>query len=932
MDASDPSAWNRVQSELEALDELQPGEHEEYLARLKSEDPELESAVRRVLEPDAVPDSFLKPAVEAETDAVAGILPGTRIGRYELKRRVGSGGMGSVYEALQANPSRTVALKLMQLSAATPDALRRFRYESELLGRLRHPAIAQVFESGSYRLVDGNGGLELPWFAMEYVEGARTLLAYVEQARLDRDDRIRLFQEVCAAVQHGHQRGVIHRDLKPSNLLVDAEGQPKVIDYGVARPVERDSSDASQVTMTGDVVGTLRYMSPEQLSGDPGAIDVRTDVYSLGVVLFELLTGDTPHNLDGMPLHEAARVIHESVNPRPSSLAPDLPPDLDWIVLKALEVDPERRYASAEQLEADLQRYLDHEPVLAGAPSAVYRARKFVRRNKVAVVAATFVALALLAGAGFANMGRIEAKESAEEATESAAQAKSEARKAEEANRFLSDLFLASSVLNRGRATRVVDLLDDARARLDTDYREEPEVRASLQASLGYAFHGLGLYPESVALLGPALEFERSRLGQDDPSVITLFCTLCLARRMLGEQAEFDVPLAEAYERSERIHGPAHPSTVALQKTLAAIRFDQRRFAEAIELFEGAMELDRTSEPEDGSDPARVLVQYRDLGQLSNYYHGAGRFEEAKALSREAYEGVLEARGPDDGNTLLAQAQMCHLLVATGYREEAIGLIEEVSEKMREVLGDNHLQLIHLLMDRANVYRTLGRLQESREVYEDVISRLEAHYGESSSQTLMARGGLGATLVGLLEWDAAEEIFEGIIAFEGPGAGPSERTLMNARTNLATVYRRQERHEEADALFLELIEPLQRSQGSGASIKAVNNLAVHWMKQKRWAEAEALLAPRIPLLREFPTPEPYWLGQILGMHGRCLVFLGRNEEAEGILLEAHELLLKLYPPTDVAIRYQATSLTWAYEGLGRDEDAELWRERALATK
>jgi WD40 repeat protein len=356
----------------------------DFLASACKGDEVLRTRIEQMLAETGPPASPAPP----ETKPAA---PG-RIGRYDLRRKIATGGMGTVYEAVQERPHRSVALKIMRRGVASRSALRRFEYESQILARLRHPNIAQVYEAGTHD--DGSGGV--PFFAMEYIPGARTLTDYAGDGKLNTRARLELFVKVCDAVHHGHQKGIIHRDLKPSNILVDADGQPKIIDFGVARATDSDMAITTLQTDVGQLIGTLQYMSPEQCAADPHDLDSRSDVYALGVVLYELLCGDLPYDVSGVPVIEAARVIREKTPTKLSTINRRLRGDLETIVLKALDKDRSQRYQSASDLAADIGRYLNDQPIVARPPSAMYQLRKFARRNKLLVggVAVLIVVLA----------------------------------------------------------------------------------------------------------------------------------------------------------------------------------------------------------------------------------------------------------------------------------------------------------------------------------------------------------------------------------------------------------------------------------------------------------------------------------------------------------------------------------------------------------
>lgn len=376
-----------------------PAERAAFLDEACGDDKALRAEVESLLAADAQADGFLDSPLRAAATPETYAQPtdpliGKQIGRYQIVRAIAAGGMGTVYEAMQQQPKRRVALKVVRAGLASRAALRRFAHEAEILARLRHPGIAQVFEAGTH---GGAGGL--PYFAMELIPGAKRITQYAEDERLSTRQRLNLFAEVCDATHHGHQRGIVHRDLKPGNILVDESGQPKVIDFGVARATDADMTIATLQTDVGELVGTLRYMSPEQCEGDSAEIDTRCDVYSLGVVLFELLTGQLPYDLSSTSPFEAPRVIREEEPRRLSAINRTLRGDVETIVLKALEKDRERRYQSALSLSQDIRRYLSNEPIEAKRDRAWYVLKKTLSRHRVAVGVIALVILLTTASA-----------------------------------------------------------------------------------------------------------------------------------------------------------------------------------------------------------------------------------------------------------------------------------------------------------------------------------------------------------------------------------------------------------------------------------------------------------------------------------------------------------------------------------------------------
>jgi len=417
---------------------LEGDRRRDFLLVLRRREPEVAAEIEELLRHHDPDDTFLESSVVDRLESAGGpgaeALVGTRIGRYRLTGLIASGSMGAVYEAEQDEPRRAVAVKVLRAGAMSPRALRRFRYEAEILGRLRHPGVAQIYEAGTH----ADGALTAPYFAMELVPEARPLTRFVRESELSLEDTLALVAEVCHAVHHGHQKGVIHRDLKPANILVGSGGQPKVIDFGVARAVDVDPS-ATSGTVGGQVVGTLQYMSPEQLRPGLDDIDVRTDVYALGVVLYELVCGGPPHDLEGLSFVEAADVVRRRPMPLAGARRREARGDLEAIIAQATESDRHRRYQSAEALAEDLERFLRSEPVSASRPGLWRQFQLLARRRGRTVAAVSAVAAALVGATAVSVWFSFEAERA--RASETAARLEAQA--------------------SAERATRVVSLLRD---------------------------------------------------------------------------------------------------------------------------------------------------------------------------------------------------------------------------------------------------------------------------------------------------------------------------------------------------------------------------------------------------------------------------------------------------------------------------------------
>src|SRR5262245_52617019 len=434
--------WEQIKRLFFAAYECDGTARAALLAREAGDDAELRAQVERLLSSASAATFFergpalLSPSVEDSGDDLPD-RPLPVLGCYRALRVIGIGGTSTVYEAVQDNPQRTVALKVLRTNLASPSMQQRFEWESRILARLRHPAIAQVHAAG----VQEDGAGRTPYFVMEHIPGAEPITQYATAHALDRRRRLAIFARVCDAVHHAHQQGIIHRDLKPGNILVDADGNPKVIDFGVARVVTGETAFSTLHTQPVQIIGTLAYMSPEQCGQNADSLDTRTDIYSLGVVLYELLCDRRPHDVHGFPLLEAVRIIREEPAPPLRSFDASLRGDLETIVHKAMAKDPERRYSSAAALGEDIARHLNLEPITARPPSSVYYIRKLVARHR-SMTAMLLLCLLLIVGFGIAmKIQRDEALVARTNAENAEVRATSEAERAKQVQDLLVDVF-----------------------------------------------------------------------------------------------------------------------------------------------------------------------------------------------------------------------------------------------------------------------------------------------------------------------------------------------------------------------------------------------------------------------------------------------------------------------------------------------------------
>ncbi len=503
-----PQDFERVRELFLTAREFAAAERSEYLDQACASDLNVRSEVEALLaqedrsgNPLAALPRFegLRPGLERALHAAESEPVPDRIGRYSILGTLGEGGMGVVYLAEQEHPRRKVALKVVRPSGMSPTMLRRFEHEASVLGQLAHPGIAHIHEAGVAD-VQTRGGLTAKWpfFAMEYVRG-ETLGEYASQRKPSVRQRLALLADICDAVHHAHQKGVIHRDLKPGNILVDEQGQPKILDFGVARATDADVQLTTLQTDVGQLIGTLAYMSPEQVAGNPQELDTRSDVYGLGVLCYQLLTGRLPYDMSGRTIPEAARAIAED-DPAPlSSINRVFRGDLETIVAKALEKDRRRRYQSASDLAADIRRYLSNQPISARPVTTLYQLRKFAGRNRLFVsgVAAAFVLLS--AALAQVTWERNRARAAERLAEQRRTEVASQAAKADAIRQFLADMLASvDPAIARDRDTVLLkEVLDDAARRVGEEFGRQPEIQASLHDTIGHTYLMIGLYDQA---------------------------------------------------------------------------------------------------------------------------------------------------------------------------------------------------------------------------------------------------------------------------------------------------------------------------------------------------------------------------------------------------------------------------------------------------
>jgi len=756
--------FRRVRALFEAALALPDAERTTFLARLRGEDAALRDEVGALLAADARVDDFLEPPHSADE---AANLVGRDVGGFHIVRQIGRGGMGTVWEAEQHAPRRRVALKAMHRGLASARARRRFRFEAELLGSLRHPAIAQVYGAGVLEREDG--GPSLPWFALEFVEDARPLGRYADEERLDLRARLRLFLTVCTAVQHAHQRGVIHRDLKAQNVLVDREGHVKVIDFGIARMLGMDREAPGDPephaatgtdTLAGDVLGTPDAMSPEQLAGRLDEVDARTDVWALGAMLYELTTGRPPRALSGLSLAEVVRRVREESPPPPSMLVRALPREVDWIAGKAMAAEPAERYAAVSELGRDVERLLAGEPVLAGPSGAAYRLRKLCARHRVLLATGAAALLGLATAAGAAAFAFVKQREAALAAAETRA-ATAEARaEASVTGRFTHQLVALLERLLPHRADgaplTAAELIDRVATWVRRDLGDRPALQALLLRAVGQAQSELGAAAPARAALEESVRLARARGPAGERDLVEGLVRLGQACRILDDPAAAERALREALALEEGLLGPDHVKLGPILCELGVL-LSAERPVEAAPFFRRALALEIARSGEESGDVAilranlalldvrahrdaaalevleRALPRVRRhhgaddprvaelLGAMAGAHRRLGNLARARSLQDQDLAIVTRTLGPEHADAGVGWVNLARIEQASGDLALALQHVERGVAILTRALAPEHPRRLGGAHVHARLLLLAGRLDEAHAVVQAAL-------------------------------------------------------------------------------------------------------------------------------------------------------------------------------------------------------------------
>ena len=731
----------------------------EFLRQACGGDTALRQEVESLLGDERNLGEFLeKPALEAANVGMAGgderWLAGQRLGPYDLLEPIGEGGMGEVWLAEQKQPvRRRVALKLIKAGMDTREVAARFESERQALALMDHPNIAKVFDAGA--TPQGR-----PYFVMEYVTGI-PITDHCDKHRMTLRERLELFVHVCEGVQHAHQKAIIHRDLKPSNVLVsevDGKPLPRIIDFGLAKATSQRLTAGTMFTQAGAIVGTPTYMSPEQAGATGVDVDTRTDVYSLGVVLYELLVGAVPLDLHKVAFDEILRRLREEEAPRPSrmvrilgeqsgtaaqnrgsdpsALVRQLRGDLDAIALKALEKDRSRRYATPSDLAADIGRYLRHEPVWARPASAGYRAGKYMRRHGVGVAVAAALAVMLIS---FAVAQTLQLRRTTRERD-----------RADRVAAFMISMFKVSDPsAARGNTITAREILDKASKEIDTGLAKDPELQAQMMQTMGEVYQSLGLYPQVTSLLTRAVDIRRRALGPRNPDTLTSMNSLGQNLMDNGRYAEAEKLLRETLGMQRRVLGSEHPGTLTSMHNLALVLDDEGRYAEAERLERETLEIRRRVLGPEHPDTLK------SLSILGDIVDDEGRYAEAEKLRRETLEIRRRTLGPENPDTMASMGNLGIALRHEGRYAEAEKLQRETLDIERRNLGPEHPVTLRTMHNLALVLANEGHYAEAEKLHREILDVRRRLLGPEHPDTAASTYNVGCILARKGEVDEA---------------------------------------------------------------------------------------------------------------------------------------------------------------------------------
>ena len=783
--------------------------------------------------------------------------PGCWIGKYKLLERIGEGGFGVVYAAEQREPlKRQVALKIIKPGMDTRQVIARFEAERQALALMHHPNIATVFDAGATET-------GRPYFVMELVRGV-PISQYCDEHHLPPIARLELFIQICRAVQHAHQKGVIHRDLKPSNVLVslhDGVPIPKVIDFGIAKATKAELTNQTVYTQFQQFLGTPAYMSPEQMERNGWDVDTRSDIYSLGVLLYELLVGRTPFESKDLleaGVEQMRRTIQEHEPERPSTrlgslgvedltttaqrrategpkLISLLRGDLDWIVMKCLEKDRTRRYETANGLARDIERHLGNEPVLARPQSRLYRLRKLFRRHKLAFASVVAIGATLVVGALVSTWLALQAT-----------QAKTKALAAEQdaraVLRFFQDKVLSAARPQGqegglGYNVTLREAIAAAEPGIAIAFTNQPEVEASIRTVVGISYFHLGDPTNALGQFERALALRKAKLGPDHPDTLSAMNNVAFACRVVGRLQQALELFEQTLQRRKVVLGAEHTNTFDTMNNLAISYFSLGRREAAASLWENTL---RWRKVRQGPNHPETLSTANNLALCYQYL---GRPGEAVKLLEDTYQRRVETLGGDHPNTLDTMNNLAITYLDLGRWNEALTLFERTLELKQVKLGADHPETLVAMNNVAFSYRQLGRRREALELFERTLQVRQIKLGSDHPDTLSTMNNLANCYSDLGRWDEARQLFKETLQRRQAKLGPDHPDTFDSMNDLAVCFRGSGRLAEALELCERTVQGRKEKLGADHpdTLASMNELGICYRALGRIEEASLLL-------------------------------------------------------------------------------------------
>jgi len=866
----------------------------------------------------------------------------TIAGRYKLIEELGKGGMGIVYKAEQIYPvKRTVALKIIKLGMDTNQVVARFEAERQALAVMDHPNIAKVYDAGA--TASGR-----PYFVMELVRGV-PFTEYCDKHKLNTDERLELFMPVCQAIQHAHHKGVIHRDLKPSNVLVTVqEGTPvpKIIDFGIAKATDHRLTERTLFTEQGQLIGTPAYMSPEQAEMSGLDVDTRTDIYSLGVMLYELLVGEQPFDpkaLRSAGFGEIQRIIRETDPPKastrlsnlgdaqksiaehrrtdPSSLHRQLKGDLDWIIMKAMEKDRTRRYDTANGLAVDIQHYISNEPVLARPPSATYRMAKFAKRHKVGLGAGLFVVAALVLGLALATTGLIRAKRAEAIVATERDRANQEAETSKQVSDFMIELFKVSDPSEAlGNTITAREILDKGAENIEKEMKDQPEIQATLMGTMGLVYQSLGLYEQATALLENALATRKQLYGDEHLDVCSSMNDLA---SLLIDKADYEAAeplLRKAIEMHRRLKGD-QKGYAEILSNLAGVLLEKGDLAAAEPLFREELAIERKLLGEEDPTVANTLNNLAGVLNEMGYYPGAeALFREALSISRK----LLGDKHPDVARCM---GNLAMVLLKKGEYEEAELLFKESLVIRRKVYGEEHPLVALSINNLGMLFYKKGDYKSAESFFRESLATDRKVWGNKHPSVAIRLSNLAVVLQKNEEYEEAEPLYRESLAILREALGNEHPSVASTLNNLASLLCKKGEYKKAEPLHREALAMRRKLLGDDHPEVAdsLQDLADLLYEKGNYKEAEAHYRECLEIYKKALPKGHLDTISSMGALGNCLTKLKRFEEGEKLLLESYKNLESKKEENDKDIIKALNHIIELYKCWGKPDKAAEYR-------